>query len=133
RRDEEGGPRSGCRRREPPLEPHGHAERPGGLGERVAGEGHAPEVGVVVEDLVDADGDVLPRLEPARVERREIPAWRIGNVGREGLVVVGVDILQAGREAQLVEVDGWRLREAIELGARVARELERKVEYRRRP
>ena len=50
-----------------------HAERPDGFGEGVSGEGYPPEVGVIVERLVDTEVQILPGREPALVERRKVP------------------------------------------------------------
>src|SRR5262249_51964170 len=60
-------------------------------------------------------------------------ARRDGEIGREGLVVRRVDILQAAREGEPVDVDVGRVEEALELGTGVDRHAQGQVADRRRP
>ena len=108
RRDHIEGPRRGLRVAEPPLAEDRHTERPDRFRQRIGRERHAPEVGVEVEGLVDAEVQVLARGEALAEERVEIEPRRIDEIGRVGLVVGRIDVLQPPRQGDLVEIGAPR-------------------------
>ena len=70
---------------------------------------------VEIEPLVEAEVEVLARLGLIGEGRQVAEARRDREIGRERLVVGRVDILDAARESQPVDVDVGGVEEALEL------------------
>ena len=79
------------------LREGGEAEGPDRLGRGVGGDRDQLERAVEMETLVEAEVEVLPRLGLIREGRQIAEARGDGEIGREGLVVGRVDVLQAAR------------------------------------
>src|SRR5208337_1250001 len=80
------------------------SEGPDGRARRVAGDRYGREAAVEVEPLVEAEIEILSRRDLIRKRRKVVPPRSDGHIGREGLVIGRIDILQSAGYAKLVEI-----------------------------
>ena len=72
-----------------------------------------------MEALVEAEIKVLPRLGLVEKGRQILETRRDGEIGRKGLVIGRIDILDAAGKGQPVDVGVRLVEEALEFGSGV--------------